>query len=375
MPLTAYSSKQTVQSAVGQNAPPCFLETATGKMLFFYCGNQTSHTSKNGDITLKTATSETAANAGTFSSATTLVAHDATYGYQPGGAMQIKEGENAGRIWLTFLKWRTSGAQLWATQLIYSDDDGDTWSSPSTVTSPFSGVSIDASIEGTSPVAEIVEVPGTDGLELVLPILGFTGGQNYESVKLVACTDGGFTWAERSVIHAPVATAAPSEPCARFIRLANGVLRLMVTVNYWNSVGATSIYTKHSDDKGVTWSVSGYGTTIASNATAPPAFVQAANGALFVVYRNLGSGENTWTIDSTDYGTTWTGATALDTNGRYRYGQWNNLLSGRIGLCYGTETVVPSSTEAGVYWKSFYSPRPATAKHGRRRGVTRFRLP
>lgn len=375
MSLTAYSSMQTVIGRGNQNAPPCFLETTSGKMLFFYCGNQASHGSKDGDITLKTATNEAAANAGTFSSATTLVAHDATYGYQPGGAMQIREGANAGRIWLSFLKWRTSGAQLWATQLIYSDDDGVTWSSPSTVTSPFSGTSTDALIEGTSPVAEIVEVPGTSGLELLLPILGFTGGQPYESVKLVASTDGGSTWSQRSVIHAPEATRAPSEPCAKYIRRSNGALRLMVTVNYWNASGATTIYTKYSDDNGATWSASGAGTTIASSATAPPAFVQAKDGSLIVVYRNLASGENAWLIRSTDYGATWGNSAVLDTDGRYRYGQFGNLLSGRIGLCWGMETIMGGlSTAAGVYWKSFYSPRFVSGSHGRRRGVTRARL-
>lgn len=372
MSLTAYSSTQTVIGRSNQNAPPCFLESSSGKMLFFYCGNQASHASKDGDITLKTATSETAANAGTFSSATTLVAHDATYGYQPGGAMQVREGANAGRIWLSFLKWRTSGAQLWATQLIYSDDDGVTWSSPSTVTSPFSGVSIDAAIEGTSPVAEMVEVPGTSGQEFVLPILGFTGGQNYESVKLVASTDGGSTWVERSVIHANEASAAPSEPTAGYIRKSDGNLRLMVGVNYWPN----STYMKYSDDNGVTWSASGAGTTIVSNATAPPAFIQAKDGSLISIYRNLVSGENAWLIRSTDYGASWSNAAALDTDGRYRYGQFGNLLSGRIGLCWGMETIPVSgySTEAGVYWKSFYQPRFASGKHGRRRGVTRSRL-
>lgn len=369
MSLTAYSSIQTVQSPVGQNAPPCFVELASGKILFFYSPG-TSHTSFDGDLVMESAASETAANAGTFSSPTTLISNDATYGYQAAGAMQVQEGANAGRVWLTFTKFKPAAPILWQTGLMYSDDDGVTWSSPALLTSPFSGTSTDASIEGCSAVAPIVEVPGTSGLTLLLPILGFTGGQPYESSKLVVSTDGGSTWAERSVIHGPQASTAPSEPCATYITRSDGSLRLMCSVNLW----PTLVYVKYSDDHGVTWSTSGSGTTIASSATAPPALVQADDGSLVAVYRNLSSSENAWAKRSTDYGATWGSAAAIDTNGRYRYGQWGNLLSGRIGLCYGTETLVASSTEAGVYWRSFYSPRFASGVHGRRRGVTRSRL-
>lgn len=365
----AYGTRQTIQTGDYQNAPPCFIELAGGKLLFVYAPS-TNHTAQDASLVMKTATSEAAANAGTFSSATTIVARtpDATgtvldQGYQPGGLCQVQEGPYAGRVWLTYTKFTTAFVypRTWTTGLRYSDDDGETWSAEVTVTSVFSGVAVSPgeALSGMSTVTKMVEIPGTDGEEFVMPVLGFTGGMPYESVKFIASTDSGFTWSERSVVHGPEASAAPSEPTCDVIYTADGTPRLLVGVNYWPS----TLYVKWSDDWGMSWKrtvsgsvegTPGAGTNIATGITAPPYFIQCGDGSLMVFYRNLGDSERTWTRRSVDYGATWGQATQLDSAARRsRYGQWGNLNSGRLGLCYSDESMTFPSADAAIYWRTF----------------------
>lgn len=354
----AFGSKVTVQAPDIQNAPPSFIELASGKMLFFFTPSS-SHASPDSTLAMKSAANEAAANAGTFSATTVLVPFVYPVGGGNGYPMQIQTGPHKGRVLVVYGSGNGyASPKEWEIWIIYSDDDGVTWSAPYQIPSVYGGAAGIENIKGMSALCAPVEIPGTNGQELVLPVLGFTTGY-YEWSKLLASTDGGLTWAERSVIHGPTTGRAPSEPCACLVYKPDGTIRLAVTVNYWNASGTTSIYIKFSDDWGYTWSHVGEGITIASNATAPPAIIQAYDGSLIVMYRNLSVSENTYIIRSQDFGLTWGQATLVDNNGRERYGNLGNLQSGRLGMCYGTETYVFPSTQAGIYWQTFTVTPPS----------------
>lgn len=346
-----FGSLATVQTPDVQNAPPSFLELASGKILFFFSPGS-SHTSVDSNFAVKTAVNEAAARAGNFSATTILDAFDGTWGAGNGQACQIMEGPHKGRVILISAKGRQS-PNIWKVYVRYSDDDGVTWSTPVEIPSVFDGgFGIDATIQGMSALIPPVERPGTNGQELLLPVLGFDSDENYEYSKLIASMDGGMTWGLRSVIHqggGPSATFAPSEPTLGIVYLANGTPRLMVGVNLW----PTQVYVKFSDDWGYTWSHVGTGITVATNAIAPPAFVQCPDGSVLLMYRNLADSEHTWLARSIDYGQTWPQKWLFDSNGRMRYGNFQALQSLRVGMCYGTETLVFPSTQAGIYFQTF----------------------
>lgn len=375
--ITPSGARRIVQSPDFQNAPPAFVELASGKMLFVYSPAAT-HASQDGSLVMKTATSEAAANAGTFSAATTIVAKGSGNfsGYQVGGLCQVKEGPNKGRVWMTYTRFSPEGVwpRTWTTGARYTDNPDaatPTWSVEVAIPSVFSGTAVPpgAALIGMSTVTKMVEVPGSRGQEWVMPVLGFTGGQPYESIKLIASENGGMSWTERSVIHGPQSTTAPSEPVADVVYAPDGSARLLVGVNWWNSSGSTNLYVKWSDDWGHTWkrtvngaveTTPGAGTTVATNATAPPYFAQASDGSLFMFYRNLSDSERTWTQRSTDVGATWGQAAQLDSEARRsRYGQVQSLASGKIGICYGTETMDFPSAQAGIYWQPFTVAAPS----------------
>lgn len=389
MPLNAYISKQTVWAADAQNPPPNFIELASGKMLFA-CSPGTSHLSTDARLAIKTATSEAAANAGTFSAETVIEPYVTATGsvnpprgtytntgmYFGGGAYftQVKEGPNAGRVWMMY----TSGIDLplhdrawnnWQVWLRYTDNPDDsviTWSSRIEMTNLWDGgYGIQDNIKGFGPLTPMLEVPGTNGQEFVLVSLGFDSTEKYEYSKLLGTTTGpDGTWSVRSVVQTPggaSATYSPSEPVQGIIHDSRGNAKLAIGVNYWPN----AVYWKTSTDWGYTWEQgTGAGTTIASTATGPPAFVECQDGSIVCIYRKLGGVEPMWARRSLDDGATWSDAWELDGTGRMRYGNWQVLKSGRIGLCYGIETTVMSSTEASIYWRTFTTPGLTGTQHG-----------
>ena len=353
-----FGTRQTVQVGDIQNAPEGFVECNSGKMLFAY--NPSAAHAGSGSIALRTAANEAAANAGTFTSAVTLLAEDSTYYYGMAGLTKVAEGAHAGRVWLSFVRadTATSPDTYWA-GFMYTDDEGASWSSPIYPSHVFTG---NTALHGDLVAAPITEIIGSGGQEFVIPIYGWdTGNANDQAwLRLLRTTDGGATWSSGGTISAAITNTEQAEGNICPVRLANGAIRYLCVYNTYNSVtGAHIVYGRYSDDGCATWS-SAY--TILSGYGGAPAIIQSADGAVMLLTRSTVTDiARTYWARSTDYGATFTVLGLLEATGNMRYGQWGNLASGRLGLVYGTETNF--GLNAAVYWKTF-TLSPATAGQG-----------
>lgn len=358
MALSTYTSVQTVQTADIQNAPCGFCQTLTGKLIYIY--SPSAAHAGSGSVAIRTATSEANANAGTFTSAVTIAAEDATYYYGAAGATVIKTGAQAGRIWLAYNRATVAtGPKTLNVQFKYSDDDGSTWSSAINVTGVGdTGTGAAYGLKGHATAGEIIEIPGSAGQTLILPVWSYDGSNVTGYARCIHSTDGGATWSIKSTIVAYNASYDTSEHHIAVVVLPSGATRLLCSIVY---IGASvTVETCYSDDLGATWSSM---TTALTNATASPSLLQLRDGSVVMLYRNLSDSEHTWMARSTDYGVTFPagGRQVVDNANRMRYGQWQNLQSGRLGLCYGTES---DSTHAGIYWLPYVSPIPARRRVG-----------
>lgn len=345
-PPTAYGTQQTVQIGDVQNAPGGAIECDSGKLLFFYT-RSVSHVG-SGSITMRTATSEAAANAGTFSSPTTIVAEGYPYYYGYGGAAKIALGAHAGRVWVAYARANLPSGTHIATELIYTDDEGATWSSPVVIDNAWTGWL------ASCCASPIVELPSGD---LVIALYGRNTGENASWCKMYRSTDDGATWAYDSTIVSYESTNDQAEPALALVRLANGTQRLVCAINSWDTDLAYSTATiniVYTDDltPGATWSAradSGLGV----NWGGAPALWQALDGSVFLLLRNTGANAyKTYFSQSLDFGAagSFTTSTLVYSTGSMRYGEFINLQSGRLGLCFGTET---STENAAIYWKVY----------------------
>ncbi len=351
----AYGSRQTVQTADIQNAPCGFCETLTGKLLYIY--NPSAAHAGSGSIAIRSAASEADANAGTFTAAQALDTEDATWYYSPGGLTTIQEGANAGRVWASMNRAAVSGSpKALNLRLRYTDNPDaatPTWSSPINISAPLgdgtgNGDGSAYGLTGVVTASRIVEIPGTGGQTLLWPVWTYDGSNVSGYVRVLRSTDGGATWAIYSTVAAYNASYDTSEAHIAVVTLANGARRLLCTIVYISG-GTATINTSYSDDDGATWSAMG---TALTNATASPSVLQLPDGSVVMLYRNLADSEHTWMARSTDYGATFPvgGRQVVDSSYRMRYGDWWVLQSGRLGLCYGTES---DSTHAGIYWRVY----------------------
>lgn len=349
---TQYGTRQTVQTGDVQNAPEGFVECDSGKLIFGY--NPSAAHAGSGSVAIRTATNEAAANAGTFSSPTTLLAEDSSYYYGFAGLTKIREGAHAGRVWLAAAKATLPQGTHLSMLFMYSDDEGATWSSPILPADIFTGwLNVTA--------APIWEIPGTSGQHLVIGLQGTTSPETlYSWCKLLESTDGGATWAAGSTIQSFTANTVYGEPNITAVTLANGSVQHLCVYNAWESIGGThTILARTSTDGCATWSSP---TTLLTGYGGAPAIIQATDGAVMLLTRSTVADPNrTYWARSTDYGATFTVLGLLEATGNMRYGQWQNLASGRLGLCYGTET--NNGLSAAVYWKTF-TVNPATVGRG-----------
>jgi hypothetical protein len=345
--LRPHSQRRTIYAAPFQNAPCGFIETSTGKLIFAI--NESGGHAGDGSVTIKTATNEAAANAGTFSGLTTLIAEDATYYYSCGWFTQILAGANQGRIWMAINRATVAtGPRVYRAGFIYSDDDGSTWSSPIYPNSVFEDAY--GTSQGQLVNAPIVEIPGTDGQTLVVGVYGWNADGDYYC-RQIRSTDGGATWASDGVLVAEENLWGTGEPNIIQVALENGTRQHICFYNRYLTGGSTrSIRYKVSTDDCATW-----GAAVAPAAFdtywGAPAAIQAADGSIVVFLRHGTAPYYPYIGRSTDYGSTYSIHRQVDAgSAMMRYGQFDNLSSGRLGLCYATEV---GPTEASTYWRSY----------------------
>ena len=174
---------------------------------------------------------------------------------------------------------------------IYSDDNGETWSSPATLTPP--------TVMGplTPCVCKVVELPSGD---LLMAIYGVPAGGDYNIALVFRSTNQGASWSEDSTVSIPL--IGVTEPT--LLLLGNGKLLMFIRGdNYrtWRSVAADSTATP------LAWSEP----ASVTGGRAVPHACELSNGTIVLCTRDTGNyfvetgGMPMMIYTSKDEGVTW----------------------------------------------------------------------
>lgn len=350
-----YGSRQTVQVGDIQNAPCGFVECDSGKLLFIY--NPSASHAGSGSIAIKSAANETAALAGAFSSATVITAEGSAPGefyYGDPRLTKITQGAHAGRIWAAYTRATLPSGSAYCCEFKFTDNEGVSWSAPINPTPVFTATT------GEFMSGPILELPNGD---LVASPFGWdTADPTRVRVKCIASTDDGATWGLRSTIVAS-GSASYGETNLLNMQLTDGSWQVgCFTIDETAYPSGSFHVWLTSDDSCATWTnhgakaISGGGSPVGAH----PSAIQPLDGSVLMLFRAVGLDPNkTYWARSTDRVATLTSLGQLEATGNMRYGQFQQLASGRVGLCYATETTI---TNAAVYFKVFTlaSYTPAT---------------
>lgn len=229
---------------------------------------------------------------------------------------------STGRIFAALWRDDAGVAATGEAGLVYSDDNGVTWSA---------WVSLDAASGFTQEsysAGPVVELPNGD---LVMTVEGTFSGQTpilHETSRLIRSTDNGATWGS-PVDIALYATYTRPHYESKLVLLPSGTLLCLHRTS--NAPG--TIYINKSLDNGLTWDVpvaifSGYGA---------PSTTRLANGVLVsVLRRNADAAVSVYM--SYDDGVTWDEETIVDaTMFQSEYGAPIEIPDDRILIVYGSQ--------------------------------------
>lgn len=338
---TLDGSVVTIANTTTYDAFPGIARLATDDLIVVYYQATDHATTQDGIIRKRTSTDDGA----TWSAATTIVA--ATGGIDKRGADVAVL--SSGRVIVTFFEWdgtENDGARV--PYIIYSDDDGATWSAKIQITHGFTYWGF-----AQSPVVELANG------DLLCPMYGLDDGDSNStrSVKVSKSTDDGATWAHLAEIADGVALAEDfGEP--NIAQLNDGTLVCAIRCNRStpsaNSVLRNETHLSWSFDSGATWSIPKG--KIAG--TGRPAILQRpSDGLLLCQYRapltDDGAAYSNGLFGfrvSNDRGRTWSSSIADLTGGStlpYEYGNWTTLASGQVCGVWALEA---SSTDSDLYF-------------------------
>lgn len=228
---------------------------------------------------------------------------------------------STGRIFATL--WRDNWAvnDTGEAGLVYSDDDGVTWSAWVDLDGP-SAFTLESYSAG--PVIEL-----TNG-HLLVPVEGRNSGDGalHQSVKAVKSTDGGTTWGSPVTIRTYAADTRPYFETNLVLMRSGRILAVHRT-----SDAAGNCYTSYSDDYGATWSVP----VLAFAGHGNPHTIQLSTGTLVCITRQNTS-QCPVAYTSIDEGGAWSAGVVVDSStDDMMYGCPVELFDGRVLVVYSLE--------------------------------------
>lgn len=310
----------TITDDTKYNAWPCITRMITGDLLLVYTKGDSHHADNTGYAVGKISSDEGA----TWGTEFTIYDHASLWASAIGASMT-----STGRIFVTL--WRdsypTSGTG--ESGVVYSDDNGVTWSAWITLTNGFTQESFGA--------GRVIELTNGD---LLVTIEGTNTGTSAinRSCHTVLSTDHGLTWGGEVTVRNYVTDTRPYYE-SQLVYLDNDNI---LCVHRCSALTGTH-YTSLSTDGGLTWGTpasafDGYGA---------PHTIQSSTRSLFAVTRR-NSNASVILYTSIDRGANWSALTVLDaTMNEMEYGAPIELLDGRILVVYGSQPT-SSSTNSDI---------------------------
>lgn len=303
----------TITNDTYYNAWPVICRNDPGDLLCAYTKAVSHHNDNTGNAVLKVSSDEGA----TWGSEVPIYSDVVTPRWSAiMGIATISTGRVLATLWRDTYNISATGEA----GLVYSDDDGATWSSWIDLTNGFTQEAY-----GAGPV---VELPGGD---LLVTIEGSNGGQSIlnRSCHTLRSTDQGATWGSEVTVANYTTYSRPFYE-SKLLLLDTGELICI----HRCSAGVGTHYISRSSDQGAT--AGGWGTPYAVfTGCGAPSTIQRTTDTLVTVTRN-NADSAVVAYASIDRGTTWlSGVTLDDTMLEMEYGCPVDLLDGTMLVVYG----------------------------------------
>lgn len=328
--LTRIVGLVTIVDDGKHNGFPTLVKLATGDLAVFY-KQATSHAFDADSVVLMRTSSDGGATWG----AAATVATDATYDVQPSAGVVLASGRVVLALNLNSIS--PDEAIPDSTRIIYSDDDGATWSSPYTIGTSYSDW--DHSTGGN-----IAILP--DG-RLALGLFGLNTGETYQSAFVVFSADDGETWGGETLLANGEADGRNyQEP--NLVQLYDGQLIAMLRSDT-GPVADSQIYRAVSTDDGLSWRAP----EALFVGTGAPRTIQLSNGMLLIIYRDASDLQADYRI-SRDNGATWEAAVSLSTGAgvQMAYASAVEYDGGLVGVAWADED---TDTNADLYFTRMFT--------------------
>lgn len=306
-------SPSTITDDTKYNAWPTVARLTENRLIIAYTKADSHHGDNTGKAVVKIGAED---GAGTVSWGSEITAYDhPSLWVSAFGVARV----STGRVFLTLWRDNFSSSGTGEAGIIYSDDDGATWTDWADLTNGFTQESY-----GAGPVCEM-----PDG-DLLVTIEGSNSGQAIanRSSHTLRSTDGGVTWGGEVTVRNYVTDTRPYYE-SRLLLLDNDVLQCY----HRTSASTGTHYLSESTDFGMTWGapvaiVDGYGA---------PNTAQASTGTVFFSTRDNATAD-TILYTSTDRGATWDSGTIIATSTEMMYAcPVESLRTGEVYVVLGDE--------------------------------------
>jgi hypothetical protein len=310
--ILAVGSIATVTDDSSYNSWPQACRLRDGRLMIAY-NRSAGHNTDNSGRTVGKIATENLDGTLTWGSEFEIYNH-ASLVSVPYGLAQI----STGRIFASIQQYDIAVTNYSAI-IVYSDDDGATWSSPIDLT-PTSGLTVGALCSG-----RVVEMRDGSLRQLVE---GSASSLTTRSTRIMSSTDGGATWGDPVYVH-NYATDSVIAVEPDLLLLDDGSLLAI-----WRTSATVSTHAaSRSTDGGATWGAKfnifgGWGA---------PRMIQASTGTLIAITR-ANSGAAGIAFTSMDRGATWDAGTVFDsTMTEFEYGCPVEMRDGRVLVVYGEQ--------------------------------------